>query len=748
MKQTATVTAARGSKRYIFNYQLLGNQTDLSIDAEGNAVANGIVVPRVVILRADGVQEQAGPWQLLPGTRLQFEYDDSKLPQTAFPYVIDPSTSTTFSVALATDDGWVMGMSSSYPPACGYYGSSGAYNVARTYFSGQYNIAYGLARWNTSSLGTSATITSASFRAYPVAKGNANARYWQGGWYTWSAVNCSAYVTTAPTATAFSALVSSVTLNTYNSWTLSNLSNVNKTGTTYLRVGISGGLPTGQNYVNFTNYDTGSNVEQLVVNYTLPDLAIGKVATQSSTFEGNSASRANDGNTNGNLWSGSVSVTNNDPQAWWQVDLAAWYSINQVRVWNRTDCCSERLSNFYVFVSDVPFVSTDLNMTIHQPGVSSYYTAGQGGSPTTITVNRSGRYVRVQLTGTNFLQLAEVEVLGQSTPLPTPTPTPTPPGGVGGVVHYHLDHLGSTQVMTDGSGGVYQYTRYTPYGELRGHWNATFVSLTDCRDEQYCREYTGYDTEPISGLEYANARVYDPALGMFLTEDPVHEYPNLYAYVAWDPMNRTDPTGMNYLDTPDIPTEPDPEVIVVTAPAPAPAPQPPVYFTMLPPAFPSVGNFSLLPTSWSGAGPSRTGVGTNTLMGGGEPTRDAKNGDTSGTHTKTRTQGANLAAAVQPTEGGGQVGQPSEPAGTSQMGPAIDATGRAVAFTAAAESLEAGGILMGAAARMLAAPAPGVAGGVATAFGVTVTVAGGLVSISMGGFLVVVGVTGSPRAAY
>jgi hypothetical protein len=61
VKQTANVAATRGPKTYTFNYQLLGNQPDFTIDADGNAVAGGIVVPRVVILRADGVQEQAGP---------------------------------------------------------------------------------------------------------------------------------------------------------------------------------------------------------------------------------------------------------------------------------------------------------------------------------------------------------------------------------------------------------------------------------------------------------------------------------------------------------------------------------------------------------------------------------------------------------------------------------------------------------------------------------------------------------------
>jgi hypothetical protein len=164
---------------------------------------------------------------------------------------------------------------------------------------------------------------------------------------------------------------------------------------------------------------------------TSPNLARGQPATQSSTFEGNTAGRAADGNTHGNLWAGSVSHTDNDFEAWWQVDLGAVFSLATVNVWNRTDCCSERLADFYVFVSDEPFTSTNLVTTLAQPGVSAFYTAGVGGTVTTIAVNRTGRYVRVQLSGTNFLQLAEVEVIGEAAPTPTrtypgtPSPTPT-----------------------------------------------------------------------------------------------------------------------------------------------------------------------------------------------------------------------------------------------------------------------------------------------------------------------------------
>jgi hypothetical protein len=142
-----------------------------------------------------------------------------------------------------------------------------------------------------------------------------------------------------------------------------------------------------------------------------PNLALNKPATQSSDAWGLTASRANDGNTDGNANNGSISHTDYNYQAWWQVDLGGSQSIQTINVWNRTDCCGEWLSNFYVFVSDQPFTSTDVATTISQAGVSSYYMGPQAGSPSSFSINRTGRYVRVQLASANHLTLAEVQVL-------------------------------------------------------------------------------------------------------------------------------------------------------------------------------------------------------------------------------------------------------------------------------------------------------------------------------------------------
>jgi RHS repeat-associated protein len=107
-------------------------------------------------------------------------------------------------------------------------------------------------------------------------------------------------------------------------------------------------------------------------------------------------------------------------------------------------------------------------------------------------------------------------------------------------VHYHLDHLGSTRLLTDPAGNVLLHVRYTPYGEPRHY---TPAGQARGADPRYRREFTGYETELNSGLLYAGARFYDPVLGMFLTHDPARQFASPYTYGNWDPVNGTDPNG-------------------------------------------------------------------------------------------------------------------------------------------------------------------------------------------------------------
>lgn len=145
------------------------------------------------------------------------------------------------------------------------------------------------------------------------------------------------------------------------------------------------------------------------------NLALTGTATQSSTYIGQQnleAKNAIDGNTNGNVWHNSVTHTNWESQPWWQVDLLSMFDLDQIVLWNRTDACSYRLSNFNVSVLDKS------NNTIW---TNDFFTAGGWPSPSLIIDlpdNTLGEIVKVRLNGAEYLSLAEVQVFGAPVPEP------------------------------------------------------------------------------------------------------------------------------------------------------------------------------------------------------------------------------------------------------------------------------------------------------------------------------------------
>jgi len=141
------------------------------------------------------------------------------------------------------------------------------------------------------------------------------------------------------------------------------------------------------------------------------NIAIGKTATQSSIREEAGPERAIDGNTDGDLANGSVTYTNFDQNAWWEVDLGEVNLINQINVHNRSDCCKGRLSDYYVLLSENAFVSTNLNEVLDQDGVTALYFTERPNLVTSTPLNHTARYVRIQLNVQHFLSLAEVEIL-------------------------------------------------------------------------------------------------------------------------------------------------------------------------------------------------------------------------------------------------------------------------------------------------------------------------------------------------
>merc|ERR1712003_418098 len=83
------------------------------------------------------------------------------------------------------------------------------------------------------------------------------------------------------------------------------------------------------------------------------NLALGKPVEQSTTGWGGVAERAVDGDTNGSWWGGSVTHTYwngayGETIPWFKLDLLQPSSIDYIKVYGRTDCCSWRTRNAIV----------------------------------------------------------------------------------------------------------------------------------------------------------------------------------------------------------------------------------------------------------------------------------------------------------------------------------------------------------------------------------------------------------------
>ena len=248
-------------------------------------------------------------------------------------------------------------------------------------------------------------------------------------------------------------------------------------------------------YNNYGNsgYSNPASVETPSQPGVITNLAPGKPSLQSTTAYGGVASRANDNNTNG-VWSAaSVSNTGNQPSPYWQVDLQSVYNITNIEVWNRTDaCCISRMSNFYVFVSDNPFTSSDPLTTVNQQGVWNTLTAAYPNPSTTLAVNRSGRYVRVQLANQGELTIAEVKVFGSGTP-----PSETAPNAPQGLSAQALSATSAQLNWTDNS------TNESGFRVERKTGAGTYAQVA-----QVAANTTSYLDESLSSATTYTYRVY------------------------------------------------------------------------------------------------------------------------------------------------------------------------------------------------------------------------------------------------
>jgi len=139
-----------------------------------------------------------------------------------------------------------------------------------------------------------------------------------------------------------------------------------------------------------------------------------KPATQSSpyswTYQGTLIpilpSNANDGNYD-TIWGKTpgkyCSHTRLNINPWWQVDLLDEFYITQVKIWNREDCCADRLLPLKIEVSSN---GSSWTQCAYVNGT------GEAGKVYTIPCVATGRFVRITDEKITVLTLCEVEVYG------------------------------------------------------------------------------------------------------------------------------------------------------------------------------------------------------------------------------------------------------------------------------------------------------------------------------------------------
>lgn len=122
-------------------------------------------------------------------------------------------------------------------------------------------------------------------------------------------------------------------------------------------------------------------------------------------------------------------------------------------------------------------------------------------------------------------------------------------GGAWQVYYIYRDYQGSITHITNSSGTLVQELSYDAWGRLRNP--DTQVAYAPGAEPALFlgRGYTGHEHLQQFGLINMNARLYDPALGRFLSPDPYIQSPdftqnfNRYSYVLNNPLKYTDENG-------------------------------------------------------------------------------------------------------------------------------------------------------------------------------------------------------------
>ena len=139
------------------------------------------------------------------------------------------------------------------------------------------------------------------------------------------------------------------------------------------------------------------------------NLALKRPTAQSSSGWGSTdGRRAVDGNSNSRYNQRSCTHTRRDSGAWLRVDLGRVADVKTIKLWNRKDCCSDRIKKTKIYVGTTNILADatecgDVNDVKKNPIVIQ------------CASSINGRYVWVKKTDRNYLTVCELEVFSAKT---------------------------------------------------------------------------------------------------------------------------------------------------------------------------------------------------------------------------------------------------------------------------------------------------------------------------------------------
>lgn len=242
------------------------------------------------------------------------------------------------------------------------------------------------------------------------------------------------------------------------------------------------------------------------------NVSLNKPVTQSSNWGNHPASRAVDGYLN------NYTHTTLESEAWWKVSLEGVHAVKEVNVFNRTDCCKDRLKDFKIILHHANGDLTPFNpyKGYDEERVDDVYSFKFGEDAFTDIVA-----VTVQLEGTNYLSLADVQVLGEKLgPLP-PVSKQTNPSSSGGGDMVYLDRhqlscgargISQFQLKRQGADEIYYgyECSQTASNELSGTYQSTTFSSDGGGDTRYLdRHALNCNNRPIHDIELLRNNEHD-----------------------------------------------------------------------------------------------------------------------------------------------------------------------------------------------------------------------------------------------